>query len=262
MGQTFSRDSNAMLDIVFDLDNTLIFTDFDKPPDIAVSNPNFGIQVPFRLAHGALEVLCILYSMKNVRISYYSAGEAWRNVQLVPKLLNLVSVRSAQAKKKVFMRKPATILSKEQLTNDGKKDLLRINTSLQLDRALLVDDQKTSALGQETNLLKLYGGLNSNYAPDQAIEETFCIKNNLLRALGIIMALMEHLKEDETLTVPLMLSELMLQEHSHRSVQYMASEGAGSDSHIYHMVGNKLLYFEKGLKCVQQVFPAFEYCND
>jgi hypothetical protein len=260
MGQTFVQNSTAVLDIVFDLDNTLIFTDFDRPPDIAVSNPNFGVKVPFRLAHGTLEVLCILYSMKNVRISYYSAGETWRNVQLVPKLLNMVSARSEQIKKRLFLRKPPTILSKEQLSS-GKKDLLLVHTSLKLTRALLVDDQVTSAQGQEANLLKIYGGLSSNYAPDQTTEDIFCIKNNLLRALGIIMAIMEHLKVNGALAVPQILGEILLHEHSHRSIQYISPEGE-SDSRITHMVGNKHMYYEKGLHCVQQLFPTFEYCKD
>jgi len=189
MGQSESlRAETDLFDIVFDLNNTIIFVDFMGVPDLEVCNPSLKKMVPFRVAHGTYQVLEALYNIPNTRISFYSAGESWRNKELIPKLLKKVPIKHARRKRPI-------ILSKDQLNNAGKKDLTFISPKLSLPRAILVDDQDTAAKGQEGNLLRLFPGMAAHSSPSLTQLEIFCIKNNLLRILGILLQVITEVRK-------------------------------------------------------------------
>ncbi len=124
--RTSSADSNSahglqrrlpIVDIVLDIDHTLVFVDFTTyshcpssssfPPSsssvksptatasevLFVRNPQYGATagIPYRLAPWSLEFLRALLAKEKqgrVRLSFYSTGEKWRNDQLVPLLLD------------------------------------------------------------------------------------------------------------------------------------------------------------------------------
>lgn len=208
------------IDIVLDIDDTLVFIDFDNSPDFFVLNPKLNTQIPYSTTHGAIEFLQALASIPDVRISFFSCGEKWRNESLVPQMIlkaapNALShtifgsfLRAVGLFQLTLPSKfRYELLSKEKVNYSGRKDLRKVRKGIQLDRTILIDDRDTSYQGQEKNLLKLQsGGCRTRKAtciktckindlvqdsPEKGnlpcFDEYFKVQNNLFRALGLIL---------------------------------------------------------------------------
>ena len=184
------------IDIVFDIDGTLAFRDphpSHGPPDITVDGR------PYKLAHGAVELIAGLKRMKGT-FSFFSLGEASRNNELLAKLFAHVEHRTGQTPPTY------TVLSRDLIPPNGKKNLNLLTTkNLSLDRTVLFDDHAyVSYEGQERNLLSIYYDMNDMILdgdrPESDTEqlEQVRIKNNLVRAAGVFLTALENAKKNGT----------------------------------------------------------------
>lgn len=189
------------IDIVLDLDGTLIYAFPKSNPDVSALNPNLGIQVPFGYAHGTIEFIQCIQSIPNIRLSFYSSGDKWRNESVVYKIMNEVkkpsflnywwrSYRSYPSYLSYRSYRSYRILSKEDLTSLGEKDLTRIRPGINIDRTILIDDIGIVPTNQKSNVLKLYPGLGSD-GGCMNNKDSNRLKNNLVRALGMILKIIE-----------------------------------------------------------------------
>jgi hypothetical protein len=209
------------INIVLDLDDTLVYVDFSHPPDFLVYNSKLKVNVPYVLTHCALEFVQAVASIPGVRLSFFSNGERWRNDGLIPQLV--LKAANAYSSPMLFhilkqlglaqLALPKRLryesLSKEQVSLNGKKDLRKIRLGIDLERTILVDDSVTSWQEQERNLLKLHSGLATfkktlNSSHNTSVEripyfdQCFRIKNSLISALGLIIQAIESTSEDKS----------------------------------------------------------------
>eukprot|EP00981_Chlorochromonas_danica_P005030 scaffold1003_cov161-Ochromonas_danica.AAC.2 len=133
MGGLFSSlDEEEIFDVVLDIDGTLVYLDFENSsPDFLIRNPNYRQAIPYSLAPGALEFLEVLSLTPSCRLSFYSAGEKWRNTVLIHRLMQKVHIRlrelgqTPSTNKIVKFSGSHKILSREDVDRLGSKDLLK-----------------------------------------------------------------------------------------------------------------------------------------
>jgi hypothetical protein len=147
---SFAVESHAPVDIVFDLDDTLIrwvraFPDEHLPPN-AIAPDGGALKHSYRVLDGATELLQSLANRPNVRISFFSLGPRLRNEAVLKKVI-LPDGRSAWD----IAHK---VLSDHDATSHGEKDLTKINPDL--SRVLIVDDKFDSTIGgQRKNVVRI-----------------------------------------------------------------------------------------------------------
>lgn len=175
----------APIHVVLDLDGTLIYS-FPSSEKIKlnVRNPSLGVDIPIGFAPGTTEFLMALSNIPEVKISFFSAGERWRNLIIIKHLM----APNLQWRHFGTYR----ILSKTDLDNYECKDLKKITRNIDLSRTIMVDDMDRVLEYQKGNLLKIYPGLApstfSNRCRDENVSKSlFRIRNNLVRALGLIL---------------------------------------------------------------------------
>ncbi|MFL5812753.1 MAG: NIF family HAD-type phosphatase [Bdellovibrionia bacterium] len=152
-GAESAHHQEPIIDVVFDLDDTLIRW---VRPDEAKSGTlipamSQGKPYLFRVLDGTPEILESLSRQPGVRISFFSMGERSRN-ETVLSQLKLPSGRTArEIAYRVLSLEDAT-----QVNGESHKDLRLVNPDL--ERVLIVDDQKNAPIpGQERNVLWLGG---------------------------------------------------------------------------------------------------------
>ncbi len=165
----------AVMDIVFDLDWTLLYPLKDKP------NSKFSRVIEasdelYRIADGTEDILLRLHEMPNVRISFYSGGNTPRNIEALKKI-QLANGQNAFdiAYKILNVSDLAPISNDESLpfTQRFKKDLTRINSDI--SRVILVDDSKNFVLPEQYRH-QLWLGKTYNYY--ESFNEVPGIKDN------------------------------------------------------------------------------------
>lgn len=154
--------SAGPIDVVFDLDHTLIT---ETPSENVVRDGRRVFQFGdhfYRLTDHTVEVLRAVHGNPAYRISFYSGGERERNMAVLSWIYELVNADGRGS------RRPFQVLSREDLhrrpgvgddarfTQRYGKDLTRIHPSVDLRRAVLIDDAGAFAEpGQERNMLWL-----------------------------------------------------------------------------------------------------------
>jgi hypothetical protein len=200
---------DAAIDIVFDLDDTLIR--WVRPDEVksgtlipAISQ---GKPYQFRVLDGAPEILESLSRIPGVRISFFSLGERSRN-ETVLSQMKLPGGRTARdIAYRVLSLEDAT-----QVKGEAHKDLRLVNPDL--ERVLIVDDQKNAPIpGQERNVLWLGGKPEHFYASlndkpqigatwKPASPETFVeYRNRLAYARGLIDRVLTESKRSGSASV-------------------------------------------------------------
>lgn len=240
--------SEEMVDVVLDIDETLVFVDFNsKQPDMLINNPQYGRAIPYCFAPGALEFLEVLLTLPNLRISFYSAGEKWRNIQLVKQVMDKVygrlKARDAAIFKSAQWNHSPKILSRDEVDFLGSKNLLKVHRSLSLERAILIDDTKTYHTGQENNFIHLHPGLGVHNQRHTA-EEKALIHNNLVYALGKVLFCIDKNKR-HNVVIPYTLSELKDSEE-----RQLLKEGSSKTVHRFQ-------FYDLGLEEIRKLHPDF-----
>eukprot|EP01041_Mallomonas_annulata_P011306 gene11306-23660_t len=164
------------MNIVLDLDGTLIYSLPLSGADITAVNPANGLEIPYKLAHGALEFIRALFHLPGTRLSVFSAGEKARNMILVKKIMSLSGCYPPKYHliSRLFSNYPQ-ILSKQDLDTNNAKDLTKLSyrsfqflwpyniqleqTKINLERTIMVDDNYTTPISQYNNILKIFNGL-------------------------------------------------------------------------------------------------------
>ena len=226
----------SWIDIVFDIDGTLAFRNPRLgPPDIVIDGH------PYKFAHGAVELVAGLQKMKTT-LSFFSAGEANRNSQLLNGLFSKIE-------KQTGISPPTyTVLSRDLISPDQTKNLnLLVSRNLNLQRTVLIDDHPyVSYEGQSRNLLSVYFDINDIMVDDDQPEskkeqlEQVRLKNNLVRAAGVFIMVLENAKTNGTEIV----EELDKIESVYRNPDM---EGTNSEE-----------IYLKGLAFLRTVNPEFE----
>jgi hypothetical protein len=187
-----------MVDIVFDLDDTLIrwvraFPD-EHLPSNAIAPDGGALKHSYRVLDGATELLQSLANRPNVRISFFSLGPLPRNEAVLKKII-LPNGKSAWD----IAHK---VLSDQDATSNGEKDLTKINPDL--SRVLIVDDKFNSTIvGQRKNVIRIspkvryfYESVDQKWAeedrsrgitPEQFIQN----RNKLAYAEGILSGMFD-----------------------------------------------------------------------
>lgn len=274
-----TSDSN-IINIVFDLDDTIV-TGFDeegealekKHPWINLFKKNnlyLEAIKPHIIHPGVIELLQLLDTIPNVKISFFSSGIKERNEILVEKLLcqSLGKTRYESIKNQIIIcsKDKLTALKngREQYDNYGiykgnyKKDLTHIsNQQGTLDRTILIDDDTSYCYyGQEKNVL------NTLYADDLTfshiyasrknrpldIEEHNHCANHVYYITGLLITLFEIVKNDKTKTLRDVLFEIQYKKNDNPSIFKPRME-----------FNNKLFenenYYQLGLKELQKINP-------
>ena len=119
--------SDDMIDIVWDLDGTLVYLDLNLPLEyktmLADVYPHETIEMKktrksqyhatshvhlsYKLAYGSYEVLHCLLQYSYIRMSFFSAGEAWRNEKLIPLLFSQLKSRYDRQHAVTFANAPS-----------------------------------------------------------------------------------------------------------------------------------------------------------
>ncbi len=149
--------AQAQVDIVFDLDWTLVYSVGDE-----MSNDARTLLVDgkyYRLADGAEEVIAALEKSPDFRVSFFSGGEKSRNHKLLKKIFlpdsnkSLYEIAHKILSKEDLMVNSAPI-PEASFTERYKKDLRLVNEDL--ERVVLIDDLKDfTPTGQKKNLFWL-----------------------------------------------------------------------------------------------------------
>lgn len=147
--------------VVFDLDRTLLYRSDEKiAPYI-----EFESKI-YRLAHGALELLSLLLSKKEVELHFFSKGIHERNCRLIEQIFAHLHKESDLKRVRILSRDAMTRVPIEALLLQQadftfgihhakpRKDLSKVCRDL--SRCVLVDDCECTVPGQEKNLLKVW----------------------------------------------------------------------------------------------------------
>ncbi|MBI3542369.1 MAG: hypothetical protein HY075_03730 [Deltaproteobacteria bacterium] len=155
--------SEAPIDVVFDLDWTLIYATRPEVAGFERENVIVADGQLYRFSDHAVDVLLKLHETPPFRISFFSGGEPTRNRAVVDELYRRINARAPPGKR----FQPYRVGDKELLTPTGapetarfperfKKDLRKLIADVDLSRALLIDDiEHFVAAGQEGNVLWL-----------------------------------------------------------------------------------------------------------
>lgn len=173
----------TVYDIVFDLDGTLVKTALSKPSSTDV----YIEHVPHRLAYGAIELLSVLAQREDVRLSFFSAGDAKRNVPLVREIGKLVKELGAPWQVDVF--------SACHLAAYGAKDLQKLSREFIMDHTLLIDDtQGVGPPNQDRNLLQLVSF--DEDGPHSSPQERLRARYSLVRVAGVLACSWEMVRSN------------------------------------------------------------------
>lgn len=156
--------AEAPIDIVFDLDWTLIYT--SRPEDRSFEPENIvGYEgTIYRFSDHAVDVLLKLHQTPPFRVSIFSGGFTGRNKVVLDALYRRINARAGPGHDfRPFVVADNDRLSEVKDAPPGakfserfKKDMTTVIDGINLERALLVDDLvKFAASGQEPNLLWL-----------------------------------------------------------------------------------------------------------
>jgi hypothetical protein len=189
--------SAQVLDVVFDLDWTLIY---NTTPELAKAEPKDTFKIDghdYRFADHALEVLDLLRATPGIRLSYFSGGDAARNREVIKEIKRRVPVkfyRSLDTHHLHSVSDDTSLRFRERFKKDlaGKFDLARV---------VLVDDVREFAFkGQEDLVLWLgetyedwprYELRSIDTRPAQYFAPDFKAwareREKLVRALGLIL---------------------------------------------------------------------------
>lgn len=131
--------ANNLIDIVFDLDWTLIKQlkrgESLKGPNIITYNDEL-----YRVNDGAIELLSYLSKRDDVRLSFFSGGGKLRNESVLKKMM--IGKRSAyDLAYKILSKDDLEIISTDSslsFTQRYRKNLLKVNSNL--EQTLIIDD--------------------------------------------------------------------------------------------------------------------------
>lgn len=159
--------ATAQVDIVFDLDWTLVYS-----VDEELASEARTIRVEgkyYRLADGAEDVIAALHSSPDFRVSFFSGGEKARNHKLLKQIFLPNSNKSLyEVAHKILSKEDLAVHSTDPdaaFTQRYKKDLRLVNEDL--GKVVLIDDLKEfTPAGQKKNLFWL--GKTYVYAEDFA----------------------------------------------------------------------------------------------
>jgi hypothetical protein len=152
----------ARIDIVFDIDHTLVIGRENPSPDTII----IGIEF-YEPLEGATVLLQELAENPQARLSAFSGGEQQRNTTLFEKML----LPNGKPTNSVLYR----IRSGHELTN-GQKDLRTVETDIVLENTILVDDiAKFAFTGQEENLLLVERTSNRLVAVGKILKEVLVL---------------------------------------------------------------------------------------
>jgi hypothetical protein len=182
------------INIVFDLDRTLMDSwDLEKPvpKGSRFIDVNFeGRTERYILREGAMEAIESFRRIPGVKVSIFSLREYPRNIEAA-KVMKLPNGQS------VFDAIDGRVFSGHHMFMHGvKKDLKAIDPNINLDRAILIDDEHIySAPDQIRNLLWMRQKVAPYGRPKIAErKEFFRVRNKLAWARGLIDKAMENSK--------------------------------------------------------------------
>lgn len=237
-------------DVIMDLDGTIVYLDFDiAKPDLLVRNPQIDKMIPYCLAHGAIPFLSSLMTLPDCRVSFYSAGEKWRNDAIVDEIMRLVHaclrLNGVEISSLAFWRQRVKILSREDVAVHGGKDLLKVHKTLSLDRSILIDDTMTAVEGQTSNIILVSPGLGIK-DPNRSRMEASLINNNLVYALGKVLFCYDQWKH-KNIPVPESIRHLKICE-----------EAEHDNSREKHSHNCRREYYQLGLEAIRRFAPSFD----
>lgn len=221
------------VEIVFDLDGTLIQKDSAGHREERKEEDQITVRlIPFRLAHGAREMISVLARTHGVHLSFFSGGMKWRNTGFLEQLIPQIS-------KNVHRRIPYHVFSKEDLARDEKKDLHVLGEKVELDWSVLIDDSVGYVdPSQQNNHLRIYPEPSESMQASE--RDTARLENNLVRALGLVLLAFDLSRERGVSLVEALTS-----------FQW-------KDSEYQHEFTNRREIYQRGLQAMKEVNPSFE----
>ncbi len=142
-----SQGKSAPIDVVFDLDWTLI-AQVKSPAGIAPQDLLRFEDEYYRLNPGAREILTDLLALENVRVSFFSGGAIERNLEVLSQV-DLGGVSARDVAYKVLSRTDLSDFSTQvgpeaRFSERYKKDLRLVNPDL--SRVIMIEDNTNFAL--------------------------------------------------------------------------------------------------------------------
>lgn len=173
------------IDIVFDIDWTLVYPVNDLSEITNTSRLYHVNGEYYRLADGAEEIIDDLIKNKNVRISFFSGGLEKRNIDLLKSIMLPNSNKSLyEISHKVLSKKDLSVVSDDhnlKFFQRYKKDLRLVNNDLK--NVVLIDDLKEFTLaGQGKNVMWLEETFEFTEKFKQGYSSKFYPANKLLWA--------------------------------------------------------------------------------
>eukprot|EP00250_Pteridium_aquilinum_P028944 c3815_g1_i1 orf=209-1042(+) len=227
------KDAEALVDVLVDIDATLVYPAGGGPLKLEAAS----LDATYSLAHGALEFLAALDALGTIRLGLYSCGSKARNRRLAKAL-----VREIHRQGYTFRQKLEAFSVPDGM--HGKKMLKGLRRGLDLDRAILVDDNGHNVQpGEESNLLKIYKiDCHSRDLMDAHKLYRARLCNNLVRALGMIVKSIDVSKASGGSTTV---------------VQALHSLQWDSDNMYLHELSNTKDLYQCGLQAMQAAKPDF-----
>jgi len=211
------KENSPKIHIVFDIDDVLA-TGFEQdiqtllvqyPYLIDFKNKNLLIEaiIPHMFHPGAVELLRWIFTIPNINVSFFSAGQEKRNLKFVEELLKLAlgdDYDSLKDDVSVYSRHHLKLTKKEEADNqfklfkiyygEDKKDLTILKLE-NLDNVILIDDDSTYiAYGQERNMLVVPytddASFRHFHSPKQAVEMLLKV-NRIFYIAGLLKKILE-----------------------------------------------------------------------
>lgn len=152
--ETAQAHGSHHIDIVFDLDWTLIYPTNEEMAKVQPENIVRFAGEPFRIADHVIEVLRELHRDPNIRISFFSGGVAERNNIVVNEIYRRINADgSAYAPHLVLHKSHLHVASTDPKHKFAERFKKNLSPYFNLARTILIDDMKDFAIkGQEKNL--------------------------------------------------------------------------------------------------------------
>lgn len=145
--------SESFIDIVFDLDWTLVSENINTSQKLFIDNRVTVKGIEYRINDWALEMITELSTRQNVRISFYSGGKIERNKELLSKLKLMDNTNRSfldiAYKVKSFSdlyKVPESQILGDMFADKFKKNLLEINEDL--SNLIIIDDNYKFAIDE------------------------------------------------------------------------------------------------------------------
>jgi hypothetical protein len=249
--------TQAPIDIIFDLDDTLIrwIRPHELPSGKVIPEVGTINDYRYRILDGAPEILQHIYELsktRNIRISFYSMGQRARNLEVLKQLKLPNGMCAYDIAYKILSEEDAV----DAHDTDGKEKQVSVVNS-DLSQVIIVDDTAKSTVPEERlNVLRIkpkvehfYLHAGETWVNDKgqvqrtAISEFLQNRNKLPFADGVLTRVLSQTEKS-----PLeALTDIQYEKDSEGNLQFRKN--------IY----NDVSFYREGSRALHQVNPSYKF---